>query len=166
MTFNGINPRKYEINALYDAFKDIFDNKEIIIKIINELFPEEEEDDKEIFSDFEDNIKFTKIKEISDINTIENLTSLEFEYIKDLELGEMNARIRNLKISGEYNGKIKVKFSLLNNLEALILDGNSKLDIYDLPNNNNDIYELRNLKYLHLSQFELPEKLNIEATNS
>ena len=164
MTFNGVNPRKYEINALYDAFKDIFDNKEIIIKIINELFPEEEEDDKEIFSDFEDNIKFTKIIEISDINTIENLTSLEFEDIKDLELGEMNARIRNLKISGEDNGTIKVKFSLLNNLEALILYGNSKLDIYDLPNNNNDIYELRNLKYLHLSQFELPEKLNIEAT--
>ena len=81
-----------------------------------------------------------------------------------MELGQINARIKNLKISGEWNGKIKVKFSLLNNLEALILYGNSKLDIYDLPNTNNDIYELRNLKYLFLSQFELSEKLNIEVT--
>ena len=76
----------------------------------------------------------------------------------------MNARIKNLKISGDYNEKIKVKFSILNNLEALILYGNSKLDIYDLPNNNNDIYELRNLKYLYLSQLELSERLNIEVT--
>ena len=163
LTFNGINPKKYEINTFYDAFKDIFDNKENFIIIINELFPEEENDTK-IFSDIEDNIKFTKFKEISDINKIENLTSLEFEDIKNLELGKMNARIKNLKISGDYNGKIKVNFSLLNNLEALILYGNSKLDIYDLPNNNNDIYELRNLKYLYLSQFELSEKLSIEVT--
>ena len=163
LTFNGINPKKYEINTFYDAFKDIFDNKEIFIKIINELFPEEENYEK-IFSDIEDNIKFTKFKEISDINKIENLTSLEFIDIKNLELGQMNARIKNLKISGEYNGKIKVKFSLLNNLETLILYGNSKLDIYDIPNNNNDIYELRNLKYLYLSQFELSEKLSIEVT--
>jgi len=157
LTFNGINSRKYEINALYDAFKDIFDNKEIFIKIINELCPEEEEeeDDKKIFSDIEDNIKFTKIKQISDLNNIENLTSLEFYNIENLELGQMNARIKNLKISGNYNGKIKVKFSLLNNLEALILYNNSKLDIYDLPKNNKDIYELRNLKYLYLSQLKL-----------
>jgi len=154
LTFNGINPRKYEINSFYDAFKDIFYNKGIFIKIINELFPEEE-DDTIIFSDIENNFEFTKIKEIIDFNKIENLTSLEFKDIKNLELGQMNARIKNLKISGDWNGKIKVKFSLLNNLEALILYGNSKLDIYDLPNNNNDIYELRNLKYLYLSQFKL-----------
>ena len=117
-----------------------------------------------IFSDIENNFKFTKIKEIIDFNKIENLTSLEFENIKNLELGQMNARIKNLKISGEWNGKIKVKFSILNNLEALILYGNSKLDIYDLPNNNNDIYDLRNLKYLYLSQLELSEKLNIGVT--
>ena len=98
-----------------------------------------------------------------DINEIKNLTSLEFEDIQNLELGPVNARIKNLKISGEFNGKIKVKFSLLNNLETLILYGNSKLDIYDLPNNNNDIYELRNLKYLYLS-FELSEKLSIDVT--
>ena len=163
LTFNGINPREYEINSLYDAFKDIFDNKEIFIKIINELFPEEEDDTK-IFSDIEDNFKFTKIKEISNFNKIENLTSLEFRDVKNLDLGQMNARIKNLKISGEWNEKIKVKFSLLNNLEALILYGNSKLDIYDLPNNKNDIYELRNLKYLYLSQLELSEKLNIKVT--
>ena len=63
LTFNGINPRKYEINVLYNAFKDIFDNKEIFIKIINELCPEEE-DVKEILPDFENNIKFKEIKEI------------------------------------------------------------------------------------------------------
>ena len=81
-----------------------------------------------------------------------------------MELGNLNTRIKNLKISGVYNGKIKVKFALLNILEALILYGNSKLDIYDLPNNYNDIYELRNLKYLYLSQCELSEKLDIEIT--
>ena len=162
MTFNGINPKKYEINTFYDAFKDIFDNKEIFIKIINELCPEEEDDEK-IFSDFEDNIGFTKIEIISDFNKIEHLTSLEFEDIKNLELGQMNARIKNLKISGAYNGKIKVKFALLNNLEALILYGNSKLDIYNLPNNNG-IYELRTLKFLYLSQFVLSEKLDIKVT--
>ena len=165
LTFNGINPSEIEIDSLYDDFKDIFDNKEIFIKIINELFPEEEEeDDTIIFSEIENNFKFTKIKEIIDFNKIENLTSLEFYNIKNLELGQMNARIKNLKISGGWNGKIRVKFSILNNLEALILYGNSKLEIYDLPNNNNDIYELRNLKYLYLSQLELSERLNIEVT--
>jgi hypothetical protein len=163
LTFNGINPSEIEIDSLYDDFKDIFDNKEIFIKIIDELFPEEE-DDTIIFSEIENNFKFTKIKEIIDFNKIENLTSLEFYNIKNLELGQMNARIKNLKISGGWNGKIRVKFSILNNLEALILYGNSKLEIYDLPNNNNDIYELRNLKYLYLSQFELSEKLSIEVT--
>ena len=69
LTFNGINQRNYEINSLYDAFKDIFDNKGIFIKIINELFPEEEEeDDREIFSNIENNFKFTKIKEIRKFN--------------------------------------------------------------------------------------------------
>ena len=76
----------------------------------------------------------------------------------------MDTRIKNLKISGNFNGEIKVKFSLINNLETLILYGNSKLDIYDLPNNNNEIYELRNLKYLYLSQLELSEKLNMKVT--
>jgi ribosomal 30S subunit maturation factor RimM len=99
LTFNGINPSEIEIDSLYDDFKDIFDNKEIFIKIIDELFPEEE-DDTIIFSEIENNFKFTKIKEIIDFNKIENLTSLEFYNIKNLELGQMNARIKNLKISG------------------------------------------------------------------
>ena len=158
LSFNGINPRKYEINILYDAFKHIFDNKEIFTKIINELFPEE--DDEGIFFDLLNNINFTTIEKMSDFNKIKNLSSLEFNDVENLELGKISATIKNLKISANSNknGKIKVKFSLLNNLETLILFDKSKLDIYDLPNNNDDIYILRNSKYLYLSQGEFSQK--------
>ena len=102
---------------------------------------------------------------MSDFNKIKNLSSLEFNDVENLDLGLINATIKNLKLSANSNenGKIKIKFSLLNNLETLILFNKSNLDIYDLPNNNDDIYELRNLKYLYLSQGELSQKLNIKV---
>ena len=60
LTFKGINPRKYKINVLYDAFKNVFDNKKNFIKLIKELFPEEDEENK--LFDISENIKFTKVK--------------------------------------------------------------------------------------------------------
>ena len=98
-TFKGINPRKYETNVLYDAFKNIFDNKEKFINLIKELFPEEDEEN--ILFYISENIEFTEVQKMSDFNKIKNLSSLELCDIDYMDLGQINSRIKNLKISGE-----------------------------------------------------------------
>ena len=57
------------------------------------------------------------------------------------------SNIKNLKISSSYK-TIKMSFSLLNDLEALILY-HIILEIYSTPKEA-DIFELKKLKYLKL----------------
>ena len=163
--FKFNDPRKYNIIHLHNYFtqKNLFEKEKgqkDFIKIIEELFPkkkteeeeeeeEEEEDENEDEEDLGilDEIEFEKIKEISEFKKNKNLTSIEIYNIKNCDLGLISSTtVKNLKIVD--GKKIKMPFSLLNNLEGLIFENVVSLEIYDIPNNKK---KLKNLKYLRLT---------------
>ena len=174
LIFKFNEPRKYNIVHLHNYFtqKNLFEKEsgqKDFIKIIEELFPkkkgkeEEEEDEEEEEEEKEDEkdlgildeINFKKIKEISEFKKNRNLTSIEIYNIKKCDLGLINSTtVKNLKIVD--GKKVKMPFSLLNNLEGLILENVVSLDLYDIPN---DKKKLKNLKFLRLSNnSEINEK--------
>ena len=100
-------------------------------------------------------LKFTKITKF---HFIKNLTSIELSDLpKIYDLNQLNTPyIKKLKI---HRGSIiKMPFSLLNKLEALLL-GFAKIKIYSIPENKNT-FELKNLKYLELDETGITKKLN------
>ena len=100
-------------------------------------------------------LKFTKITKF---HFIKNLTSIELSDLpKIYDLNQLNTPyIKKLKI---HRGSIiKMPFSLLNKLEALLL-GSAKIKIYSIPENKNT-FELKNLKYLELDETGITKKLN------
>ena len=170
--FKFNDPRKYNIIHLHNYFtqKNLFEKEKgqkDFIKIIEELFPkkkteeeeEEEEDENEDEEDLGilDEIEFEKIKEISEFKKNKNLTSIEICNIKKCDLGLISSTtVKNLKIVD--GKKIKMPFSLLNNLEGLIFENVVSLEIYDIPNNKKN---LKNLKYLRLTNnLNINEKFN------
>ena len=164
--FKFLEPRKYDINHLYNYFKEknIFKKEkgqEDFIKIINELFPKDEEEEEEEEEEEVDEsdlgilneIKFKKIKEISEFDKIKNSACIQ---IKKCDLGQISPSIKKLKIVD--GKKISMPFSLLNNLEVIILENVASLEVYDVPNKN---IKLKKLKYLRLSN---SSNINIEFT--
>jgi len=157
LALKKVNPREYNISKLHNYFKskNAFNNKkdkEIFIKILKEIFPEEKKEEE---SDIVKDLKLTKIT-IFHLN--KNLTSIELSDLpKKYDLKQINTpNIKKLKISG--GSIIKMPFSLLNKLEALLL-GYAQIKIYSIPENKNT-FELKNLKYLELDQTGVTKKLN------
>ena len=144
----------------YFKLKNTFNkenDKEILIKIIKELYPEEKEEKYDI-------LKELNFKKIINFHKINNLTSIEIDKLpkNENDLKHINnPNIKTLKINDR--SVIKMPFSLLNNLEALIL-GSCQINIYSIPNIN-EFLELKNLKYLHLKQTGVTKKLNIKFSS-
>ena len=165
LALKKVNPREYNISHLHNYFKlkNTFNkekDKEIFIKIIKELFPEEKEEESNITNE----LNFTKI---TNLDNIKNVISLELcELPNEFDLKLINVpNIKKLKLKEGKEGniaKINMPFSLLNKLEVLIL-GAMKINIYCIPDNNdnNDNVELKNLKYLQLKKTRVTKKINI-----
>ena len=162
LSLKNVNPREYNIYNLHNYFKlkNTFNkenDKEILIKIIKELYPEEKEEKYDI-------LKELNFKKIINFHKINNLTSIEIDKLpkNENDLKHINnPNIKKLKINDR--SVIKMPFSLLNNLEALIL-GSCQINIYSIPNIN-EFLELKNLKYLHLKQTGVTKKLNIKFSS-
>ena len=157
LALKKVNPREYNISNLHNYFKskNAFNNKkdkEIFIKILKEIFPEEKKEEEY------DIVKDLKLTKITIFHLNKNLTSIELSDLpKKYDLKQINTpNIKKLKISG--GSIIKMPFSLLNKLEALLL-GYAQIKIYSIPENKNT-FELKNLKYLELDQTGVTKKLN------
>ena len=156
LALKKVNPRNYNISHLHNYFKskNAFckeEDKEIFDKIIKELIPEEE--------DIFEKLNF---KKVTNLSVVENLESLEIDITEDnFDLRKLVVpNIKNLKFYSSANHKIvKMPFSLLNDLEALIIY-DAKLDIYSIPNEPE--LELKKLKYLKLILTRVNKKLNIK----
>ena len=103
-------------------------------------------------------MKKFKFVTISTNQTIKNLTSIEICGLQKIyDLKQINIpNIKKLKI--KKGSIVKMPFSLLNKWETLIL-GAVQIKIYSIPENNNT-FELKNLKYLKLNETGVTKKLN------